>query len=146
LSEKGVPSLVMDIKGDLSGIAAEATSNPKIEERHEKIGLPFIANSSPVEFLTLSEEKGLRLRSTVSEFGPVLFSKMLGLNAIQESVVAVLFKYCDDHDLPILDLRDFKKVLQYSTTDGKEAIQKEYGMISTASTGAIMRKIVELEQ
>jgi hypothetical protein len=146
LSAKGVPSLVMDIKGDLSGIAASAEKNPKLDERHEKIGLPFIADHSPVEFLTLSDEKGVRLRATVSEFGPVLFSKILGLNDAQAGITAVLFKYCDDHDLPLLDLNDFKKVLQYATTDGKENVAAEYGQISASSVGTIMRKIVELEQ
>ena len=146
LSAKGVPSLVMDIKGDLSGVAVAAESNPKIEERHAKIGLPFIADTSPVEMLSLSDEKGIRLRATVSEFGPVLFSKILGLNPAQESITAVLFKYCDDHDLPLLDLKDFKKVLQYATTDGKTQIEEEYGQIATSSVGTIMRKIVELEQ
>ena len=146
LSAKGVPSLVMDIKGDLSGVAVPSSGHKKIDERHEKIGLPFIADASPVEFLTLSDEKGMRLRATVSEFGPTLFSKILGLNELQEGIVAILFKYCDDRDLPLLDLKDFKKVLQYSTTDGKEEITFEYGRISSSSTGAIMRKIVELEQ
>ena len=75
LSAFGVPSLVMDIKGDLSGIAAKNPGGEKITERHEHIGLPFIAGSSPVEFLSLSEEPGARLRATVSEFDPVLFSK-----------------------------------------------------------------------
>ena len=146
LSAKGVPSLVMDIKGDLSGIAAESPGHRKIDERHEQIGLPFIPDTSPIEFLTLSKEKGARLRATVTEFGPVLFSKILGLNETQEGIVAVLFKYCDDHDLPLLDLKDFKKVLQYSTTEGKADIEGEYGRISPASVGAIMRRIVELEQ
>jgi len=146
LSAKGVPSLVMDIKGDLSGVAVAADKNPKLEERHEKIGLPFIADSSPVEFLTLSDERGIRLRATVSEFGPVLFSKILGLNDAQAGITAVLFKFCDDHDLPLLDLKDFKKVLQFSTTDGKEKVESEYGQISSSSVGTIMRKIVELEQ
>jgi DNA helicase HerA-like ATPase len=146
LSAKGVPSLVMDIKGDLSGVAVEATPHPKIDERHDKIGLPFIADRSPVELLTLSNENGVRLRATVSEFGPVLFSKMLGLNEAQESVMAVLFKYCDDEGLPLLDLKDLKKVLQYATTDGKEALKEEYGQMSSSSIGTIIRKIVELEQ
>src|SRR5690606_11889467 len=77
LSEKSIPVLVMDIKGDLSGIAAEGTTNPKIEDRHSKIGLPFVPKRFPVEFLTLSDEKGTRLRATDSEFGPILISKIL---------------------------------------------------------------------
>jgi DNA helicase HerA-like ATPase len=146
LSKSGVPSLVMDIKGDLSGIAQPSPGHPKIDERHAKIGIPFTPGASPVEFLTLSEEKGARLRATVSEFGPVLFSKILSLNDTQSGMVAVVFKYADDNNLPLLDLKDFRKVLQYMTTDGKEEVKKEYGLMSTASAGAILRKIVELEQ
>lgn len=146
LSIAGVPSLLMDVKGDLSGIAMPSGGHPKITERHEKIGIPFIAGGSPVEFLTLSEEKGLRLRATVTEFGPILFSKILGLSDVQSGVVAVLFKYCDDHDLPLLDLEDFKKSLQFITNEGKDQFEAEYGRISSASVGTILRKIVELEQ
>jgi hypothetical protein len=146
LSRFGVPSLLMDIKGDLSGVAVPGESNAKIEERHGKIGVPFTASGSPVELLSLSNEKGARLRATVSEFGPVLFSKILGLNDTQGGVVAVIFKYCDDHNLPLLDLGDFKKTLQYLTNEGKEAIEQEYGLISSATVGAIMRKVVEMEQ
>ena len=146
LSANGIPSLVMDIKGDFSGIAAKGEANAKITERHDLIGLPFIAGSSPVEFLTLSNEPGARLRATVSEFGPVLFSKMLDLNETQQGVISVLFKFCDDHELPLLDLEDLKKVLQYITTDGKQTFEDEYGKIMTSSTGTIVRKLVELEQ
>ena len=146
LSANGVPTLVMDIKGDLSGIAAKGESNQKIVDRHNLIGLPYIPGSSPVEFLSLSNEPGARLRATVSEFGPVLFSKMLDLNETQQGVISVLFKFCDDHELPLLDLQDLKKVLQYITTDGKEAFEGEYGKIMTSSTGTIVRKLVELEQ
>lgn len=146
LSAKGVPSLVMDIKGDLSGIAVKGSLNPKINERHELIGLPYIPGSSPVEFLSLSDEPGARLRATISEFGPVLFSKMLDLNETQQSVISVIFKFCDDRHLPLLDIEDLKKVLQYITTDGKVEFESEYGKIMTTSVGTIMRKLVELEQ
>ncbi len=145
LSAKGVPVLLMDIKGDLSGIAAPGTSNPKIEERHAKIGEPFVPGTSPVEFLSLSGEKGVRLRATVTEFGPVLFSKILDLNDTQGGVIAVVFKYCDDNKLPLVDLADFKKVLQYVSGPGKEEIEGQYGQVSSATVGTIMRKIVELE-
>lgn len=146
LSAYGVPSLVMDVKGDLSGIAAKSPGHPKIDERHEKIGLPFIPGTSPVEFLSLSDEKGIRLRATVSEFGPVLFSKILGLNDIQTGIIAVIFKYCDDNDLPLLDLEDIKKVMQYISNEGKEEMESLYGNIASSSLGTILRKIVELEQ
>ena len=146
LSENGVPSLVMDIKGDLSGVAVPSNGHPKIDERHDLIGLPFSASSSPVEFLTLSDEKGVRLRSTVSEFGPILLSKILELTDTQQGILAVIFKYCDDNDLPLLDLDDLKKVLIYATGEGKIEIAEEYGRLSSQSVGAIMRKLVALEQ
>ncbi len=146
LSAFGVPVLMMDIKGDLSGIAVPAATNPKIEERHQKIGIPFTPSGSTIEFLSLSNEKGARLRATVTEFGPVLFSKILGLNDTQGGVLAVVFKYCDDNNLPLLDLKDLKKTLQYVMEDGKDSFTGQYGTISTTTIGSIMRKIVELEQ
>lgn len=146
LSQKGIPVLLMDLKGDLSGIAQPSPGHPKIDERHEAIGLPFKASGFPVEILSLSEQDGVRLRATVSEFGPVLLSRILDLTVTQEGIVAVVFKYCDDNQLPLLDLKDFKKVLQYATGEGKKEFQKEYGRISTSSTGTILRKIIELEQ
>ncbi len=146
LSEKGVPVLLMDIKGDLSGLAQASPGHAKIDERHAAIGLPFEAKKFPVEILTISDQEGVRLRATVSEFGPVLLARILDLSDTQSGIVSVLFKYCDDRKLPLLDLADFKKVLQFSTNEGKEEIQGEYGRISTASTGSILRKIIELEQ
>ncbi len=146
LSGYGVPSLVMDIKGDLSGIAASGTTNAKIEERHHLIGVPFIAGASPGELLSLSHEPGVRLRATVSEFGPILFSKMLDLNETQQGVMSVIFKFCDDQELPLLDLVDLRKVMQYITTDGKTEFETAYGKVMTSSTGIIIRKLVELEQ
>ncbi len=146
LSQQGVPVLMMDVKGDLSGIAAVGTMNDKIQARMDKVGIPYKLHASPVEFLTLSNEKGTRLRATVTEFGPVLFSKILELNDVQQGVVSLIFKYCDDNRLPLLDLSDFKKTLQFLTNEGKASIQQDYGSISSASTGTIMRKILELEQ
>jgi DNA helicase HerA-like ATPase len=146
LSGKGIPVLLMDIKGDLSGLAEPSPGHPKIDERMEAIGLPFEGRGFPVDVLTISEQNGVRLRATVSEFGPVLLSRILDLTDAQSGIVSIVFQYCDDHKLPLLDLKDFKKVLQFSTEEGKEEIQKEYGRISTASTGAILRKIMELDQ
>ena len=120
LSSESVSVLVMDIKGDLSGLAAEGNFHRKILERHDKIGIPFEPTAFPVELLSLSDEKGVKLRATVSEFGPVLFSKILGLNETQSGIVSIIFKYCDDNQLPLLDLKDFKKVLHFATNDGKE--------------------------
>lgn len=146
LSEKGIPVLLMDMKGDLSGIAQPSPGHAKIDERHEKIGIPFEAKKFPVEILTISDQGGVRMRATVSEFGPVLLSRILDVSDTQAGIISVIFKYCDDNKLPLLDLKDFKSVLQYATNEGKEELAKDYGRISAASTGAILRKIVALEQ
>ncbi|WP_339626727.1 helicase HerA-like domain-containing protein [uncultured Winogradskyella sp.] len=146
LSEKGIPVLLMDIKGDLSGLAKPSPGHPKIDERHTKIGIPFDAKAFPVEVMTLSEQDGVRLRATISEFGPVLISRILDVTETQAGIISVIFKYCDDKKLPLLDLKDFKKILQYATGDGKKEFEESYGRISTASTGAILRKLIEIEQ
>lgn len=146
LSTFGIPVLMMDIKGDFSGIAQEGEAKDFITERHTKIDLPYNTASFPVELLTLSDQNGVRLRATISEFGPVLFSRILSLNDTQAGVVAVIFKYCDDNKMPLLDLKDIKKVITYITNEGKEEIEELYGKISTATTGTILRKIIELEQ
>ena len=146
LSDNSVPVLLMDIKGDLSGIAAAGEVNDKTNERCQKLNIQYKPVSFPVDLLTLSNQKGVRLRATVSEFGPVLLSKILELNDTQESLVALIFKYCDDHKLPLLDLKDFIKVLQFISNEGKADIEKAYGKIATTSTGTILRKVIELQQ
>jgi len=146
LSLKGIPSLVMDLKGDLSGLAQPGINNQHIEKRHRAIGISYEPKGFPLELLTLSDEKGCRLRATVSEFGPVLLSKILGLNDTQGGILALIFKYCDDHKLPLIDLKDLIRMLQYMQNEGKEDIKKSYGQVSSSSTSTIMRKIIELEQ
>lgn len=146
LSDASVPVLLMDIKGDLSGLAASGIANDKIKERYQKLEIEYKPGPFPVELLTMSEDKGTRLRATVSEFGPVLLSKILGLNDTQGGLVAMIFKYCDDNKLPLLDLKDFIKVLQYVSDEGKAELEKAYGKISTTSTGTILRKVIELQQ
>ncbi|RYG54278.1 MAG: DUF853 family protein [Chitinophagaceae bacterium] len=146
LSDASVPVLLMDIKGDLSGIAAPGTVNDKITERYQKLDMPYVPSAYPVDLLTLSDQKGVRLKATVSEFGPVLLSKILGLNDTQGGLVAMIFKYCDDKKLPLLDLKDFIRVLQFISDEGKDEMEKSYGKISTTSTGTILRKVIELQQ
>ena len=146
LSDNGVGVLIMDIKGDVSGIAMPGTVNPKIDERMQQIGKSWQAKGYPVELMSISNENGVRLRATVSEFGPVLFSKILELNDIQEGVVSLVFKYCDDNKIPLLDLKDFRKTLNYLTSEGKKDISADYGTISTSSAGTILRKVIEIEE
>jgi len=146
LSDNSVPVLLLDIKGDLSGIAAEGTTSDKVKERYAKLNMEYKPGLFPSELMTLSGKKGIHLRATVSEFGPILLSKILDLNDTQGGVVAMIFKYCDDTKLPLLDLKDFIKVLQYVGDEGKDELQKTYGNISTTSTGTILRKVIELQQ
>ncbi len=99
LSKKGVPVLLMDVKGDLSGVAKPSAGEEFIQARHDKLNFPFEASGSPVEILSLSEESGVRLRATVTEFGPVLLSRILELSSAQSGIMSVIFKYCDDNHL-----------------------------------------------
>ncbi len=145
-SDASIPVVLMDIKGDLSGIGAAGVANNSIQERAQKLNIEYKPTAYPVEFLTISNEKGTRLRATVSEFGPVLLSKILDLNDTQGGFVAMIFKYCDDNKLPLLDLKDFTKVLQWVSNDGKAELEQTYGKISTTSTGTILRKVIELQQ
>ncbi len=146
LSKTGVPVMLMDIKGDLSGLAKPGKEHAKIDERMQAIGLGWAAEGMPVELLTISEDQGTRMRATVSEFGPVLLAKMLGATETQSSIISVLFKYADDQQLPLLDLPDFKSLIQYALSDGKEDLEKEYGRMHPSSLTSILRKIVELEE
>jgi uncharacterized protein len=146
LSDASVPVLLMDIKGDLSGIAAMGAENDKVKDRYSKMAISYKPSQFPAELLSLTGKDGVKLRATVSEFGPVLLSKILELNDTQGGVVALIFKYCDDNKMPLLDLKDFIKVLQYIGDEGKDEIEKLYGKISTTSTGTILRKVIELQQ
>lgn len=148
LSHAGIPSLVLDIKGDFSGIAKAGTLNDIINERYAKTHLPFEPQAFPVELMTISGDPGVKLRATVTEFGPILLSKILDLNDTQQSIISIVFKYCDDKGLPLIDLDDLKKVLQYLTDNpqGKADLASGYGSIAPASLGAILRSIVALEQ
>ncbi len=146
LSKNGVNVIAMDIKGDLSGLSQSGTENPKISERAQKIGFEWKPVGVPVEYMTLSGENGLPMRAAISEFGPVLLSKILELNDTQSGVVSIVFKYCDDHKLPLLDIKDFRKVLQHISTEAKEEVEQNYGLVAKTSVGAILRKLLEIEQ
>lgn len=146
LSAEGVPSLIMDVKGDLSGIGQPGEGGPKVEARHQALGLAWSPAAAPVEYLSLSgQEPGVRLRTTVAEMGPELLARLLELNDTQASVLAVLFGYCDSHGLPILDLGDLKAVLQWADGDGAAELAKSAGSISGATLGTILRKVAALE-
>ena len=145
LSNAGVPVFLADVKGDLSGVGAPGESNDRIVQRVKDTGATWAPASFPVEYLSLTGKRGAQLRATVSSFGPLLLSKVLGLNETQASVLSLVFKYCDDHKLPLIDFSDLRAVLQYLTGDGADGL-KDYGGMSKATVGVLLREMVELEQ
>jgi uncharacterized protein len=147
LSAAGVPVFMPDMKGDLSGFAKQGAVNDRITERAKALGINYTPSEFPVELYSLSGKQGSQMRATVTEFGPVLLSKILELNDTQTGVLNVLFKYADDKGLPVVDFNDLKKVLNYLTEGkGAQEIKADYGKISTATSSTILRKIVSLEQ
>src|SRR3954470_12358032 len=112
LSKAGVPVFIADIKGDLTGLAAAGESgNPKLQQRLDDLGWPWQPSGHPVEFLSLSGKLGAQVRATVHSFGPLLLGKVLTLNDTQTSILSLVFKYCDDNQLPLLDLADLRTTL-----------------------------------
>jgi DNA helicase HerA-like ATPase len=147
LSDAGVPVFMLDVKGDLSGLAEPGKTNDALIERGNAVGIPFEGASFPLELFSLSGELGVAMRLTVEDFGPVLLARIMDLNDTQTGVLSVIFKYAEDKQLPLVDLADLKKVLSYlAGGPGADEIKDDYGKISTASSGAILRKIVAIEQ
>jgi len=147
LSAAGVPSFVADVKGDLTGLAVPGdAANPKVQERMASLDLPFTPRGHPVEFLSLSGNRGAQVRATVHSFGPLLLGKVLDLNETQTSILALIFKYCDDNDLPLLDLKDLSAALKFLSSEEGKPFLADYGGMSSASVGVLLRSIVVLEQ
>jgi DNA helicase HerA-like ATPase len=147
LSLQGVPCLLMDIKGDMSGLAMPGQMDTRIEERCKSLRMDFSPSSFPVELLSLSPEvAGLSLRSSIKSLGPLLFSRILELNDVQTGVVTILFEYAKSKSWEIIELNDFQALLRYCQTDaGNQDISAAFGQVSSATLGTIMRRTVELE-
>lgn len=146
LSASGVPVVVADIKGDLSGLAAPGETGPAVTERAAQTGVEWVPEASPVEFVSLGTEGvGVPVRATITDFGPVLLAKVLGLSAIQESTLGLIFHWADQQGLELFDLKDLRSVISYLTSDeGKEDL-KGIGGVSSATAGVILRALVTLE-
>ena len=144
-SKIGVPVFMADVKGDMSGIAAAGAASPKMKERLAalKIDEPQWAGS-PVVFWDVFGKSGHPVRATVSDMGPLLLGRLLGLNDTQQGVLTLVFKVADDHGLLLLDLKDLRALLQYVGDNAKQ-FTTEYGNISAASVGAIQRGLLEIE-
>src|SRR5689334_12780059 len=146
LSAAGVPVFVADIKGDLSGLAAAGEPGDRISKRAAQTGDDWQPTAYPVEFLAIGGiGTGVPLRATVTSFGPILLSKVLGLNETQESSLGLIFHYADSAGLPLLDLKDLRAVIQYLTSDDGKADLKNLGGLSSATAGVILRQLITLE-
>jgi DNA helicase HerA-like ATPase len=147
LSKAGVPVFVADIKGDLTGLALPSDeANPKVVERNESLRWRLDPSDHPVEYLSLSGKLGAQVRATVHSFGPLLLGRVLGINDTQTSILSLVFKYCDDNDLPLLDLKDLVAILKYLSAKENKAILDDYGGMSSASVGVLLRSLVVLQQ
>ncbi len=145
-SRRGVPVFMADVKGDLSGISQPGKAHPKLQERAAEIGLDdYTLEAFPVVFWDLFGKKGHRVRATVSEMGPLLLARMLGLNDTQEGVLYATFRIADDQGMLLLDLKDLRALLTFVGENAKE-LRLEYGNMSAASIGAIQRRLLVLEQ
>jgi DNA helicase HerA-like ATPase len=145
LSRIGVPVFLADVKGDLSGMARPGTPNPKLAERARLLGVEIEPAAAPVVFWDVFGAQGHPMRATVSEMGPLLLGRMLGLNDVQEGVLNVVFKVADEQGLLLLDLKDLRSMLAYVAEDAG-VFRTTYGNVSPASVGAIQRALLTLEQ
>ena len=147
LSLAGVPVFISDVKGDVTGIAAPGNAgDARLQQRCSTLALEYHAAGHPVEFLSLSGQLGAQVRATVHSFGPLLLSKVLDLNDTQTAVLTLVFRYCDDQRLPLLDLADLRTTLQYLGSDAGKAALAQYGGMSTATLGVLLRSIIVLEE
>lgn len=146
LSAAGVPVVMADVKGDLSGLSCVGATSDKTTQRATDTGDDWAPTAYPVEFLSLGTAGvGVPVRATITSFGPILLSKVLGLNATQESTLGLIFHWADQQGLALLDLKDLRAVIQYLTSaEGKPAL-KELGAVSTTTAGVILRALVNLE-
>jgi uncharacterized protein len=147
LSAHGVPVFAVDVKGDLSGVGAPGDpANPAVVSRVESMKLTYVPQGHPIEILSLSGTQGAHVRASVSSFGPLLLGKVLDLNDTQTSILSLVFRYCDDEDLPLLDLADLRTTLKFLGSDEGKPVLEDLGGIAPASLGVILRAIVTLEQ
>jgi DNA helicase HerA-like ATPase len=144
LSAIGVPVFMADVKGDLSGMAKPGGGNAKVRERLEALKLKAEFSACPVEFWDLYGRQGMPVRATVSDMGPLLLGRMLGLNETQEGVLSLVFKVADDSGHLLLDLKDLRAMLQH-VGDNAAVFKTQYGNVATASIGAIQRGLLALE-
>ncbi|MBI1261304.1 MAG: DUF853 family protein [Rhizobiales bacterium] len=145
-SRMGVPVFMADVKGDLAGLSQPGTANPKLSERAEKLGLTnYSFAPSPVVFWDLFGQQGHPIRTTISDMGPLLLSRLLDLTDAQEGVLSIVFQIADDQGLMLLDMKDLQALLTFASENASD-ISAKYGNVAAASVGAIQRKLLTLRQ
>lgn len=146
LSTAGVPVMMPDVKGDLSGLAVAGEPGDRITQRASDTGDDWAPTAYPVEYLALAGQgSGVPVRATIDSFGPILLSKVLGLNDTQESTLGLIFHWADTRNLPLLDIKDLREVIQFLTGEQGKADLKELGGVSTSTAGVILRAVTNLE-
>lgn len=146
LSAAGVPVLMPDIKGDLTGMAVAGERGDRIDKRSVDTGDQWVGTAFPVEYLTLAGERtGVPIRATIDSFGPILLAKVLGLNQTQESTLGLIFHFADKRNLPLLDIKDLRAVIGHLTSSEGKPDLKELGGVSAATAGVILRAATNLE-
>ena len=146
LSANGVPVFLADIKGDLTGLVAPGAGSEKLTERTKAIGQQWTQAAFPVEFYALGGQgNGIPVRATITGFGPILLSKILGLNDVQESSLGLVFMFADQNGLPLLDLKDLRSVIQYLVSDDGKAQLAALGGLSKATAGVLLRQLLTFE-
>lgn len=146
LSAAGVPVVMADVKGDLSGLSRPGVSDDKVGQRVADTGDDWTPTGFPVEYLSLGTSGiGVPVRASITSFGPILLAKVLGLNKTQESTLGLIFHWADQQGLPLLDLKDLRSVIQFLTSDEGKPELKALGAVSTTTAGVILRALVNLE-
>jgi len=146
LSALGVPVFMTDVKGDLSGISQPGSAHPKIDERLQRVGIPdFAFEGSPTVLWDLDGEHGHPIRTTITDMGPALLSRLMDLNETQEGILNIAFRFADDEGMLMLDLKDLQSTLRF-LADNAKAFREDYGNVSSASVGAIQRRLLVLEE
>src|SRR3954471_3380892 len=146
LSEAGVPVVAADMKGDVSGLAASADADGPAAKRNAELGIDYKPQSFPTEFLSLGGiGNGVPIRASVSDFGPQLLAKVLGANETQEQSLSLVFRFADEHGLPLLDLSDLRALLQHLDSDEGKAELEGLGGVSQQTIGVLLRALAHLE-
>lgn len=144
-SQAGVPVFMADVKGDVTGMCQAGVDSESMQKRRAKFGLEnFTYQGCPTHIWDMTDEDGVPVRVTISDMGPVLLSRLLGLTKVQEGVLNIVFRIADDKQMLLIDLKDLRSMLTYVSEHAKE-YTTTYGNVSSQSVGAILRALIAIE-